>query len=260
MQSATQTVACQQSPGYFWNPLTGLVQHAPCKKWSCPACGPRAARRFIARVMRTPRFTYFITLTSKPDGVPGTSAAQVKKFNACWRSWLRWLKREAGVNHVTWTLERGSKTGHLHRHALIDTNRSFSYKRARASLVRTGHGAVCDFKPSRSQHSSRAGARYLGKYLAKHLENTPWPKYSRRCQTSTKSWKAKSSSYKFLAYGDHWRSITQDSPLDLHRMPRMLADDDPRVLHIALNQYEKLRHGGTENVQTEDTERQNRAP
>ncbi len=201
--------SCQATIGIFFDPATGEVAAARCKKWSCATCGPRAARRFIARVLRTPRFTYFITLTSKPHD-PYLTREQVRSFNACWRSFLQWLKREVGIGDVTWVLERGEKTGHLHRHALIDTSRSFSYKRARAALVRTGHGAVCDFKPSRSQQSAQAGARYLGKYLAKSLPDhrSAWPRYSRRCQTSTPNLPRTASSFVFIPRPQYAR----DSP------------------------------------------------
>src|SRR5579871_1915436 len=117
---ASNPIACQI--GIFFNPSTGTALPALCKKWGCAVCGPRAQRRFIARVLRTPRFTYFITLTSRPHG--SLTRELVKNFNACWRSFLQWLKREVGINHVSWTLEQGERTGHLHRHALIDTNRS----------------------------------------------------------------------------------------------------------------------------------------
>jgi hypothetical protein len=247
MQSAIDARLCQQSPGRFIPMLpTGDVLAAPCKKWSCPACGPRAARRFIARVQRTPRFTYFITLTSKP-GQGSVNRQSVKNFNACWRSFAQWLKREVGLNHVTWTLEQGEKTGHLHRHALIDTNRSFSYKRARAALVRTGHGAVCDFKPSRSARSVQAGARYLGKYLGKSLSDQKhaWPRYTRRCQTSTPAIPSPPSQYKFIATSAFWPSAPRLNPIfDRKRMPRMLPDGDPRVLFI--NSLESQRKTASE--------------
>jgi hypothetical protein len=215
MQYLEITDACQATIGMFFDPATGEAVAARCKKWSCKVCGPRAARRFIARVMRTPRFTYFITLTSKPHGA--MTKALVREFNAAWRAFRQWLKREVGIGDVTWVLEQGEKTGHLHRHALIDTSRSFSYKRARAALVRSGHGAVCDFKPSRSQHSAQAGARYLGKYLAKSLSDhaSQWPRYSRRCQTSTPHIQRPKSTFIFIARpfahrGDSpWKDATE---------------------------------------------------
>lgn len=234
--------SCQALIGNYLSTTTGELIPARCKKWSCKFCGPRAARRFVARVMRTRRFTYFITLTSRPHGA--LDASTIRKFNACFRSFRQWLKRECGLGDVTWTLERGEKTGHLHRHALIDTNRSFSYKRARAALVRTGHGAVCDFKPSRSAQSAQAGARYLGKYLAKNLSlhSTEWPKYSRRCQTSTPPLPKPDQQYIFIPKPQlPWRRRPESAtPL----VNEFWHDSEMPgwQLPIALNQKEKLRH------------------
>lgn len=243
---------CPTPPGVFYSSQSGATVLAPCKRWCCPVCGPRSARRFAARVRRTPSYTYFITLTSLPHGA--VTAQLVKKFNACWRAWLQWLKRELTVGAISWVLERGKKTGHLHRHVAIETSKSFSYKRARAALVRTGHGAVCDFAPFRIANSGPAAAGYLAKYLAKEMAAPGrFPRYSRRCQSSTPVEKRDGDyDYKFKAWGGHWRSTSQDSVLDSHRMPRQLADDDPRVLTIALNQKEKLHHGGSTNVGTVD--------
>lgn len=176
--------SCQALVGNYFCESTGLLLPARCKKWSCKFCGPRRARRWIARIRRAARVDYFITVTARPHGA--VTRELVKKFNASWRSWLQWLKRELKVGDVSWTLEQGSKSNHLHRHALIQTGRSFSYKRARAALIRSGHGAVCKFVPIKSSRSATAGAGYIAKYLGKSLgeHSTQWPRYARRAQTS----------------------------------------------------------------------------
>lgn len=185
--------SCQALVGNFFCEATGQLLPARCKKWSCKFCGPRRARRWIARIRRAARVDYFITLTARPHGA--VTRELVKKFNASWRSWLQWLKREVkGIGDISWTLEQGSNTNHLHRHALIETGGSFSYRRARAALVRTGHGAVCKFVPVRAQRSAMAGAGYIGKYLGKALgeHSSQWPRYSRRAQTSVPEMKSPS--------------------------------------------------------------------
>jgi hypothetical protein len=248
--------ACQGVAGNFVNTETGEITNARCKKWSCKSCGPRKARRFVARVLRTPRFTYFVTLTAKPHG-EYLDAATVRRFNGSWRSWRQWLKREAGVGDVTWVLERGGKSGHLHRHALIETGRSFSYKKARAALVRCGMGAVCDFKPIKVAQSAAAGARYLGKYLGKSLADhqTDFPRYARRAQTSSPDIRLPCPVFLFVP-ADKINYKLHIGPVDSSRQ----SDRDPAASYIdgwlatrysselALNQKEKVRHGVAENV------------
>jgi hypothetical protein len=205
---------------------------------------------------------YTITLTARPHGA--VTAELVRNFNASWRSWLQWLKRELGVGRIefSWVLERGGRTGHLHRHAVVDTRgRSFSYRRARAALVRCGMGSVCNFRPILSQQAARAGAAYIGKYLSKHLADPrrrSFPAYSRRCQTTIpklpplddQEWHF----YPFWSRGA-W-SAPARAAADPKMLPRMLRDDDPRVLVIGLTskQGEKLRHGTAETPAVEAIE------
>lgn len=180
MQYSRIPDACQAQIGNFLNRSTGQLIPARCGKWSCRVCGPRAQRRFIARVLRTRSFSYFITLTSRPHAEHLTGE-HVRTFNRSFRAFRQFLKRECGIGDSTWVLERGGKSGHLHRHWAVQTRKRFSYSRARAAIVRSGQGAVCNFKPVRSK---RGVASYIGKYLGKHLGDNLWPRYARRCQTS----------------------------------------------------------------------------
>lgn len=236
--------ACQV--GNFLNRETGELIKAPCKKWSCKDCGPRAARRFVARVLRTPRFSYFVTLTARPHGE--IYAADVREFNQRWRSWKRWLKRNVGVGHTSWVLERGKRTGHLHRHVIVETGRSFSYKSARAALIRSGLGAVCDFKPKRHGISVRAAANYLGKYLGKHLGDTRWPRYTRRCQTSIPDIHEKKSGWVFIPKPRvPWlRRVEPDRVTPLESWEDRAGMDFGPQLGLALKQQEKVRQAHSE--------------
>jgi hypothetical protein len=249
--SYTQIIEpCKHPIGNFFSPTTGEVKQAPCCKWSCAACGPRRARRYVARVSRMPARGYFITLTARPHGP--VDAETVKSFNRCYRHWRQWLKRECGVGHSSWVLEKGERTGHLHRHAVIETFRSFSYRRARASLVRCGLGVVCDFKRISSKRGASPAARYLGKYLGKHLSNSAnWPRFARRCQTSVPDNTIRTHSWSFIAR-PKW-----DVPAQRLKRSRFefaerategywndVAEEDGLDHTIALNQYDKLLHGG----------------
>ena len=237
--------ACQACVGVFVNTTTGEIIPARCKKWSCKTCGPRRARRFIARVSRAPHYSYFVTLTAPRDFPEYLASAHVRRVNASWRSWLQWLKREVGVRDVSWVLERGTRTGHLHRHALISTRKSFSYSRARAALVRSGHGAVCDFKPIRLSQSGRA-ARYMGKYMAKgEPEKFTFPRYARRSQTTVPDLKSACQDV-YLFEG------RPDSPWRRRAEPKSPLINEPQYppseyiggqRSLALNQKDKVRHG-----------------
>jgi hypothetical protein len=235
--------SCQALVGNFFCEATGQLIPARCKKWSCKFCGPRRARRWIARIRRAARVDYFLTLTAPPHGA--VTRALVKKFNASWRSFLQWLKREIkGIGDISWTLEQGKKTGHLHRHVLIQTGRSFSYKRARAALVRSGHGAVCKFIPVRSSQSARVGSGYLGKYLGKMLDehSTQWPRYSRRAQTTVPELRSESPfEYKFISKpGVIWRrrGESHDPVIDYVGGKEEYVGGQRE---LTLNQIEKLR-------------------
>lgn len=235
--------SCQALVGNYFNPTTGELVPARCKKWSCKFCGPRAARRFVARVMRAKSYSYAITLTARPHGA--VTRELVQNFNACWRSWKQWLRREVGaLGDCSWSLELGPKSGHLHRHLLIHTRRSFSYKRARAALVRCGLGAVCDFKPIKSQNSARAGGRYLGKYLAKTTaeHHTLWPRYSRRAQTTVPALAHPKTDFIFVPRPrDVWRRRAEAAIPLIHEF--WLPEEMPwSQVPLALNQKEKVRH------------------
>lgn len=231
--------SCQALVGNFFNHATGELIPARCKKWSCKFCGPRRARRFVARVLKTPSLSYFVTLTSVPHD-EYLAREHVKRFNACWRSWLQWLKREVGVSDCSWVLERGNKSGHLHKHALLTTGRSFSYKRARAAIVRCGLGAVCDFQRI---SGNRRAANYLAKYLQKaDGAEWPWPRYTRRAQTSQPDFPREPSTFTFIQRPlKQWRRRPErDIPL-IHEF--WLAWEMPGwQLPIALNHEEKVRH------------------
>lgn len=162
--------------GTFYSRDTGEVRPAPCGSWNCVDCGPRKSRRFQARIAPS-KWSYMVTLTL--DGEGSASTANVKRLNRNWRVFKRWLQRSAKLRDFAWVNEQGKKHGRIHKHALVQSS-TFSYRRARAAVLRAGFGPVCDFSRVRSQRAVRS---YVSKYLTKSLA-VRWPKYSRRCQTS----------------------------------------------------------------------------
>jgi len=163
--------------GYFTNASTGEVVPARCGAWACPECGPRKVRRFAARVRRARGWSYFITLTL--EGAAAPDCETIRYINRCWRTFKRWLQRNACVKNWVWVNEV-SPRGRLHKHAMVACSR-FDYSRARDAVVRAGFGSVCDFQ--RVRGAVRV-ASYIAKYLSKTLPRGAWPRYARRCQTS----------------------------------------------------------------------------
>ena len=124
-----------------------------------------------------------VTFTLEGDGSP--TKENIKAINAHWRIWKRWAERNAKLEDFVWVNEQGSKTGRLHKHALVRSSR-FGYRAARRAILRAGFGRVCDFSPIRTQRAARF---YVSKYLAKSLP-VKWPRYSRRCQTNIREVKS----------------------------------------------------------------------
>lgn len=162
--------------GCFVNRLTGEVMLCPCGSWRCDRCGRRNVGRFLKRI-RGRTYSRMATITLEGDGRP--SRENLRRLNAGWRTWKRWLDRTVGRKVAfTWVNEQGEKSGRLHKHVLLDIPR-FDYRHARAAAVRNRLGRVIDFQKVRN-----FGAQsYVVKYLSKGL-GVEWPKYTRRCQTT----------------------------------------------------------------------------
>lgn len=195
MQSITKSVSSQEPVGSaeflvpawpvcrvgtFVNPRTGQEVPARCKSWYCVECGPRRVRRWQRR-LSSRRWGYLITLTVAGPLAGAATKENIYAINRSWRTFSRWLKRNAGLGHYAWTNEQGETSGRLHKHVIVESSR-IDYKAARAAITRAGLGQVCDFAKINSQ---RGAMRYITKYLAKHLDNgCPWPKFARRAQTA----------------------------------------------------------------------------
>lgn len=82
---------------------------AGCSTWACPWCGPEKARR-KAQIVAWAQPARFVTLTQAPDTWQPLRA-KVRKLA---------LKLRAAGYRVewAWTVERGSKSGMIHVHAL----------------------------------------------------------------------------------------------------------------------------------------------
>lgn len=164
------------------NPRTGAQLGAPelvdrpCKRKSCPGCGPVMRRQFIAHYLDAlkdyPDLRY-VTLTCDPktgmaagDTEPALSADDSRGY-LTW-AWQKFRKRLArrGLNAFLATWER-HKSGYWHIHALLSVDLGADDLRTQAS--QSGFGAVMDvqlLRDSEDADEREALARTLGYILA----------------------------------------------------------------------------------------------
>lgn len=192
------------------NTPAGALLHFPdnklvilrCSKWSCQCCARVRAWKLIKR-LGDKTFRYLITITAPAEF--GMNVEAVKGFNQSWRRVYQWLKREhpackhrsasgrtykhgpfnASLQTYVFSNERGQETGHLHKHIVAQCQR-FCYACLRERLCHYGLGAVCDFKRLKSKRgwSTMRAVNYAVKYVTKSCDKWPFPRYSRRVQTS----------------------------------------------------------------------------
>lgn len=98
---------CARGQPFQWLSVsTGQLFPDECQTWSCPACGPRRARRY-ARAIEHAGYERFVTLSRTPAN-PRAACAR-----------LAYLVRRAGYAWETaWIVETGEQTGMRHVHAL----------------------------------------------------------------------------------------------------------------------------------------------
>lgn len=230
---------CPARLGHLVNTLTGETYLAGCKKWTCFACGPRRLRRFMRRVREGGDYRYMVTLTL--DGDASDVRAAGSRLAIGWRALYLHLRKRAELRHFAWVRERGARSGRLHLHAVVNCKR-FDYRRARDVIARSGLGPVCDFQRLRS---SRGGARYVSKYLAKDLSKHPFPPHFRRAQTSVREHREKQPGWIFErairpARVNPWKELR---PFEL-RPTQDELNPEPRQLSLALTKKEKLSRSG----------------
>lgn len=98
---------------------SGLVVPQSCGSYRCPVCGPRKARRLAmaatwALASEQTSQGRFITLTM-PEDQWGMPWEQVRQKG---RNFARYIRARGYAFEWFWTVERGSKNGALHLHAL----------------------------------------------------------------------------------------------------------------------------------------------
>lgn len=161
-ESEPTLTECPTGTLYAWSPSGTTIVPARCKKWSCPDCGPRKARKLAARIMKTP-CRRFITLTVRPD--PALSPAQLLDvLSASWRICWKRIKRAQGPRATGYVrIVELTKAGTPHLHIVADSAYIPQRQLSRWWQELTGSPIV----DIRVVKTARGVSRYLTKYLTK---------------------------------------------------------------------------------------------
>lgn len=176
------------------------LMRGACKSWSCPVCGARNGRVWLARILHhmnvisdCPRW-YFLTITAHKNW-RGASASR-KNLQQGWKKLYNRTRRKYGVSEYVKVWEF-HKDGSFHLHILI--GRKIGKRWLKDNSVECGMGFECD--SSKAKNGGQI-AGYVAKYLMKSFEHADkYFKGMRRIEAS-RNW------HKFPDRGsdmDEWR-------------------------------------------------------
>ncbi len=153
----------------------------PCKKWSCPSCGPKKVKMFgwaAGDAASRYELRRLMTLTLDPQQVP-EGVKPIKHLKHVWRKFRIPMSRKFGRSvRFLWVLEL-HKSGMPHLHVLIDEY--VPQRWLSATWSRYGGGRIVDIRDAGGD--LRKVGWYLAKYLSKGLRNR-LPGRERRYGTS----------------------------------------------------------------------------
>lgn len=149
-----------------------------CKRWDCPRCGPRKARRVRKAIIDRAsalNLRRFLTLTLDPRKCTASeSATYIKK---CWTKFRTYLKRKHG--HVTFiAIIEFQKNGYAHYHILV--SHYLRQEWVSQAWQAVGGGRIVNVK----QVDIQRVAPYVSKYLSKELLIGGFRRKQRRYTTS----------------------------------------------------------------------------
>lgn len=162
----------EQKRGKLWRP--------PCKRWSCPVCGPQNAADwgYVAMYGTQKQLDLgvrlaFITITSH-ERLDATAAIEVWPF--AWKKLYSRISRKYGKGEYMMVTEK-TKRGKLHVHSVVTWGIDMRWLKDNARSC--GLGFQADVQPI--EYAAGAAA-YVAKYLVKN--NYAWPKGWRRVRLS----------------------------------------------------------------------------
>lgn len=150
-----------------------------CKRWSCPRCGPKKAKRLRRAIINKAQendLSRLLTLTLDPSVCsPEESISYIRE---CWNKFRTSLKRHSGVSIAFITILELQRSGYAHLHVLID--RYIAQQWISKSWQAVGGGKIVDVR----RVDIHRVASYLSKYLTKGLLLARFKAGQRRYTTS----------------------------------------------------------------------------
>ena len=150
-----------------------------CKRWTCPRCGVRKAKRLRKAIIGTAidkNLNRFLTLTLDPKTcTPEESTTYIRQ---CWNKFRTYLKRKHGISISFITILKFQKNGHAHLHILVD--RFINQSWISSAWQGVGGGRIVFI----TQVDLHRVAGYLSKYLTKDLLTNGFKARQRRYTTS----------------------------------------------------------------------------
>jgi len=169
--------------------LTGIredkayLMRGACKQWSCPVCGARNGKKWLARILNHMNQNkgsgrwYFLTITAHRK-MRGKNASLIN-LREGWKKLYNRMRRKYGVSKYVKVWEY-HKDGTFHLHVLI--RRKIGKRWLKKNSAECGMGYQCDSSPSKNPGQV---AGYIAKYLVKSFENAgQYPKGIRRIEAS----------------------------------------------------------------------------
>lgn len=159
------------------------LMRGTCKSWSCPVCGARNGKKWLARLLNHMNSVtnsgrwYFLTITAH-EKMRGKSASLLN-IREGWKKLYNRMRRKYGVSEYVKVWEY-HKDKSFHLHILI--RRKIGKRWLKNNARQCGMGYQVD-----SSKSKNAGmvAGYIAKYLLKSFEQAnEYPKGMRRIEAS----------------------------------------------------------------------------
>lgn len=150
-----------------------------CKRWTCPQCGPKKAKRLRRAIIAAAQgkdLCRLLTLTLDPKSCEAEHS--IAYIRDCWNKFRTYLMRyvRKRINFIT--IVELQRSGYAHLHVLID--RYIEQDWISSAWQAVGGGRIVDVR----QVDIHRVAPYLSKYLTKTMLLADFQKGQRRYTTS----------------------------------------------------------------------------
>lgn len=166
-----------------------VLTQPSCKRWNCPVCAARNARRWIARIihgcnyMDTQDGWFMFTLTAHEKWRGRDSS--VKNLRQGWKKLYNRIRRKFGTNHYVKVWEM-HKDGSFHLHGMVDAQIPLRWLKSASRECGMGYQVEIH-----AVDNAGKVAGYIAKYFMKsefeQNEGEAFPRNLRRIEVS-RSW------------------------------------------------------------------------